>query len=110
MRKRDKMIKITLTEEEHELLKQQAQEMGMNKSAYIRHAFITTHTRRWKPIDWSPIIRDLEVVNEGMNRVAVQANATGYIDEAAYDENVKLLHKSVDEIIAIIQEGIFEDD
>ena len=91
MLKRDKEIMIWLTENELEKVKKNARRSGLSQQAYLRAAINGMQLKEQPSIDFMAVLKQLRQINNNMNQIALKANAIGFIDAFAYQENVDRL-------------------
>lgn len=53
-------------------------------------------------MDLVTVLRNLQQINNHINQIALVANAKGFIDTAAYWENVNLLKKTIHELLEVM--------
>ena len=53
-------------------------------------------------MDLISVLRNLQQINNNMNQVALIANAKGFVDTAAYWENIDLLKKTIHELLEVM--------
>ena len=53
-------------------------------------------------MDLISVLRNLQQINNNMNQVALIANAKGFVDTAAYWENVELLKETIHELLEVM--------
>lgn len=95
MRKRNREVILWLTEAEYDRLKRNAKKTGLSVQAYLRKLLAQIQPREAPPIEYFEVLKNLRQINNNMNQIAVVANAKGFVDTAAYWENMKTLQKTV---------------
>ena len=95
MAQRKIKIDLRLNEEEAEELNRDVEKSGRSREAYLR-ALIRSRPLKERPsVELGAILKSLQQINNNMNQVALKANAKGFVDTAAYWENVRWLRDTV---------------
>lgn len=103
MRKRNREVILWLTEDEYDRLKRNSKKTGLSVQAYLRKLLAQIQPREAPPVEYFEVLKNLRQINHNMNQIAVVANAKGFIDTAAYWENMKALQKTV----GLMMEGMY---
>lgn len=103
MRKRNREVILWLTEAEYDRLKRNAKKTGLSVQAYLRKLLAQIQPREAPPIEYFEVLKNLRQINHNMNQIAVVANAKGFVDTAAYWENMKALQQAV----GLMMEGMY---
>ena len=64
----------------------------------IEHSII----KEMPSMDLVAVLRNLQQINNNLNQIALVANAKGFIDTAAYWENVDRLKKTIHELLEVM--------
>lgn len=103
MAQRKIKIDIRLNEEEAEELNRDVVKSGLSREAYLRAMIRSRPLKERPPMELGEVLRSLQQINNNMNQVALKANAMGFVDTAAYWENVRQLQ----DIIALLLKEMF---
>jgi hypothetical protein len=95
MLKRNIKITFRLNEEEHQSFTNQVKKTGLSREAFIRALIRGYEPKELPPLDYHAMIRELHAIGSNLNQIAARANATGYIDSAAFQREVKWLRRTV---------------
>ena len=95
MRTRDCRFLVSLSEKEMNSLMKKVERSGLTRDAYVRSMFAGYEIKETPPVEFFEVLKSLQQINNNMNQIAVVANHKGFIDTAAYWENVRWLQKSV---------------
>lgn len=99
MRRRNKQIIIRLTDNEYKRLKRNVEKTGLTMQAYFQMLMKNIQPIERPSTDLIEVLKNLQQINNNMNQVAVKANAKGFVDTAAYWENVNWLQETVSYLI-----------
>lgn len=99
MRRRNKQIIIRLTDNEYKRLKRNVEKTGLTMQAYFQMLMKNIQPVERPSMDLLEVLKNLQQINNNMNQVAVKANAKGFVDTAAYWENVNWLQETVSQLI-----------
>ena len=99
MAQRSVEIKVRLSEKEAATLKRDVKKAGVSREAYIRSLIRKMPLIERPSTDLIEVLKNLQQINNNMNQVAVKANAKGFVDTAAYWENVNWLQETVSQLI-----------
>lgn len=99
MRRRNKQIIIRLTDNEYKRLKRNVEKTGLTMQAYFQMLMKNIQPIERPSMDLLEVLKNLQQINNNMNQVAVKANAKGFVDTAAYWENVNWLQETVSQLI-----------
>lgn len=91
MRKRNHRIQVRMTDEEFKAFDANVKKSGMSYEAYLRHL-----VRGIKPIERPSkelleFIRELHLIGNNMNQIAMRLNSTNHIDALQYRKNYEWL-------------------
>ena len=98
MARRNIKIDLRLNEQEMERLRRDVARSGWSREKYLRALIEHSSIREMPSMDLISVLRNLQQINNNMNQVALIANAKGFVDTAAYWENVELLEETIHEL------------
>ncbi len=102
MARRTVKIDLRLTESEAAALNRDVRKAGVSREAYLR-ALIRKMPLKEKPSkDVIAVLKSLQQISNNMNQIAVKANAKGFVDTAAYWENVSWLKETVSRLMEVM--------
>ncbi len=102
MRKRNNRMTLRLNDKEYNSLIKAAGKVGVPKEVYLR-MLITGTTPKEKPTaDFYNMTRELNAIGNSINQIAKVANAKGFINVGAYEENVKKLNQIILQITGAV--------
>lgn len=102
MRIRNKEVILWLSEEEYSHLRTQISKTNLTMQAYLR-ALITNMQIKAKPhADLVSILKELQQINNNMNRIALQASPMNSVDADAYWKNVNDLKRIIGKLLEVM--------
>ena len=102
MARRNIKIDLRLNEQEMERLRRDVARSGWSREKYLRALIEHSSIREMPFMDLISVLRNLQQINNNMNQVALIANAKGFVDTAAYWENVELLKETIHELLEVM--------
>ena len=102
MARRNIKIDLRLNEQEMERLRRDVARSGWSREKYLRVLIEHSSIREMPSMDLISVLRNLQQINNNMNQVALIANAKGFVDTAAYWENVELLKETIHELLEVM--------
>lgn len=102
MVRRNIKIDLRLSEQEMERLRRDVARSGWSREKYLRALIEHSSIREMPSMDLISVLRNLQQINNNMNQVALIANAKGFVDTAAYWENVELLKETIHELLEVM--------
>lgn len=102
MARRNIKIDLRLNEQEMEWLRRDVARSGWSREKYLRALIEHSSIREMPSMDLISVLRNLQQINNNMNQVALIANAKGFVDTAAYWENVELLKETIHELLEVM--------
>mgnify|MGYP000509606081 FL=1 len=102
MARRNIKIDLRLNEQEMERLRRDVARSGWSREKYLRALIEHSSIREMPSMDLISVLRNLQQINHNMNQVALIANAKGFVDTAAYWENVELLKETIHELLEVM--------
>lgn len=102
MARRGIEIKLRLNEKEAAVLNKDVAKAGVSREAYLRSLIRKMPLKERPSVDLIDVLKNLQQINNNMNQIAVVANSKGFVDTAAYWENVRFLQQTVSKIIEVI--------
>lgn len=102
MARRNIKIDLRLNEQEMERLRRDVARSGWSREKYLRALIEHSAIREMPSMDLISVLRNLQQINNNMNQVALIANAKGFVDTAAYWENVELLKETIHELLEVM--------
>ena len=102
MARRNIKIELRLNEQEMEWLRRDVARSGWSREKYLRALIEHSSIREMPSMDLISVLRNLQQINNNMNQVALIANAKGFVDTAAYWENVELLKETIHELLEVM--------
>ena len=102
MARRNIKIDLRLNEQEMEWLRRDVARFGWSREKYLRALIEHSSIREMPSMDLISVLRNLQQINNNMNQVALIANAKGFVDTAAYWENVELLKETIHELLEVM--------
>ena len=95
MAQRKIKIDLRLNEEEAEELNRDVEKSGLSREAYLRALIRNRPLKERPPVELGAVLRSLQQINNTMNHIALKTNAKGFVDTAAYWDNVRSLQDTV---------------
>ena len=102
MARRNIKIDLRLNAQEMERLRRDVARSGWSREKYLRALIEHSSIREMPSMDLISVLRNLQQINNNMNQVALIANAKGFVDTAAYWENVELLKETIHELLEVM--------
>ena len=102
MARRNIKIDLRLNEQEMERLRRDVARSGWSREKYLRALIEHSSIREMPSMDLISVLRNLQQINNNMNQVALIANAKGFVDTAAYWENIELLKETIHELLEVM--------
>ena len=102
MARRNIKIDLRLNEQEMERLRRDVARSGWSREKYLRALIEHSSIREMPSMDLISVLRNLQQINNNMNQVALIANAKGFVDTAAYWENVELLKETIHKLLEVM--------
>lgn len=102
MARRNIKIDLRLNEQEMERLRRDVARSGWSRETYLRALIDKSVIKEMPSIDLVAVLRNLQQISNNMNQIALVANAKGFIDTAAYWENVDRLKKTIHELLEVM--------
>ena len=102
MARRNIKIDLRLNEQEMERLRRDVARSGWSREKYLRALIEHSSIREMPSMDLNSVLRNLQQINNNMNQVALIANAKGFVDTAAYWENIELLKETIHELLEVM--------
>ena len=102
MARRNIKSDLRLNEQEMERLRRDVARSGWSREKYLRALIEHSSIREMPSMDLISVLRNLQQINNNMNQVALIANAKGFVDTAAYWENVELLKETIHELLEVM--------
>lgn len=102
MARRNIKIDLRLNGQEMERLRRDVARSGWSREKYLRALIEHSSIREMPSMDLISVLRNLQQINNNMNQVALIANAKGFVDTAAYWENVELLKETIHELLEVM--------
>ena len=102
MRKRQFRAKVHLDDKNFRKLTKQVEKSGLSREAYLRQLVASYTPRAMPQMDYARYKNELHAIGVNMNQIAARANATGFVDDEAYQRNLKELDKLTSEILATV--------
>ena len=93
MRERNHKMTLRLNDKEAELLNKKSQMVGVSKEQYLRMLLLGVKPKEKPTADFYNMTRELNAIGNSINQIAKVANAKGFIQVQAYEENVKKLNE-----------------
>ena len=99
-RKRDKQLKIWVSQEEQEMIRQKMAEFGTeNMGAFVRKMVIDGYIVKLDMPELKEILRLLSITSNNANQMARRLNADGSI----YKEDLEEINTKLDEIYKLLR-------
>ena len=102
MARRSIKIDLRLSEQEMERLRRDVERSGWSREKYLRALIEHSVIKEMPSMDLVAVLRNLQQINNNINQIALVANAKGFIDTAAYWENVGYLKKAIHELLEVM--------
>ena len=102
MARRNIKIDLRLNEQEMERLRRDVARSGWSREKYLRALIEHSSIREIPSMDLISVLRNLQQINNNINQVALIANAKGFLDTAAYGENVELLKETIHGLLEVM--------
>lgn len=90
MRKEYKPLLLTLTVQEHEYLKRQADLAGMKMNPLVKQLIMGVQLRPRPPDQYAELLRELAAIGNNINQIAYWANARKAVSNAEIQEAAAL--------------------
>ena len=81
---------ILVSREEDQLIRQKAEQVGMNVSAYMRSRALDYNPKEKPPKEFYDAIKEIRKVGINLNQIAHKANALNFIDVPYYKKQVEI--------------------
>lgn len=98
MRKRNVRKQYFLSEQENDELRRKAFKAGMCESNLIRCLIMDYQPKEKPPKEFYEILKQLRILSNNMNQIAVRANTYDFIDEEFYFEQVRRLNDFIKDV------------
>lgn len=98
MRKREFRTGFRVNENELATLTKKVKQSGMPRERYLSTILMRNTPREAPKLDYPRLTSELHNIGTNLNRVAVCANATGFIDAEAYAESLERFYDVTTEI------------
>jgi hypothetical protein len=92
-------IKVRLSESEMALLNRDVKKSGLSREAYLRSLIRKMPLKERPQIELTEVLHNLRKIGSNLNQIAMIANTKGFVDTAAYWENVRWVQKTVGQIV-----------
>lgn len=102
MRKRNNRMTLRLGDRELKALTKAAERTGVPKEVYLRMLILGNVPKEKPSIDFYNMTRELNAIGNSINQIAKVANAKGFINVRAYEENVKKLNQIILQITGAV--------
>ncbi|MGN0163852.1 MAG: plasmid mobilization protein [Candidatus Ornithomonoglobus sp.] len=102
MRKRNNRMTLRLDDKELNTLTKAADSTGVPKEVYLRMLIMSNVPKEKPTADFYSMTRELNAIGNSMNQIAKVANAKGFINVGAYEENVKKLNQVILQITGAV--------
>lgn len=102
MARRNIKIDLRLNEQEMERLRRDVARSGWSREKYLRALIEHSVIKEMPSMDLVAVLRNLQQINNNINQIALVANTKGFIDTAAYWENVDHLKKTIHELLEVM--------
>ena len=102
MARRNIKIDLRLNEQEMERLRRDVARSGWSRETYLRALIDKSVIKEMPSMDLVAVLRNLQQINNNINQIGLVANAKGFIDTAAYWENVNWLKKTIHELLEVM--------
>ena len=86
---------ILVSREEDQLIRQKAEQVGMNVSAYMRSRALDYNPKEKPPKEFYDAIKEIRKVGINLNQIAHKANALNFIDVPYYKKQVEILNSII---------------
>lgn len=106
MMKRTKEIKVRLSDEEFEKLNQDVLESGLSREEYVRLLLRKVVPSSKPSPDFIETIKQLRMIGNNLNQIAVIAYKTKSIDVVRYKKEMLLLQNEIKHILDLYNEPI----
>lgn len=99
MARREIKIDLRLNASEAALLNRDVEKSGLSREAYLRALIRKMPLKEQPPAQFTEVLHNLRKIGSNLNQIAAVANTKGFVDTAAYWENVRRLQESVGTLI-----------
>lgn len=91
MRKRNHRIQVRMTDEEFKVFDANVKKSGMSYEAYLRHLVSGIKPIERPSKELLEFIKELHLIGNNMNQIAMRLNSTNHIDALQYRKNYEWL-------------------
>lgn len=91
IRNRRHSVLVRLNDQELAHLHQLVQQSGLSQEKLLRKIIAGYHVKSAPPIEYHAIIKQLLMIGNNLNQIAVIAHATGQFNSCRYEDNYKSL-------------------
>lgn len=95
MRKRNIAVLFRLNRREAEQLDKNVKKSGLSREAYLRHLVGGEVPREAPSADFYAMMRELHRIGNHLNQICQMARASGVIDEARYEQDMKEYRRAI---------------
>lgn len=104
MRKRSIRIQVWVNQDENEKLQRSAKTAGLSKEGYIRSLIHGYVPKAMPAPDYFAMMRELHVIGNNLNQLAVKAHAIGHLDRVTFQREADDLRRAVQQIQQAVTE------
>ena len=103
MRRRNKTIKVRLTETELSALDSKVRKTSLSREAYIRAVLSDTVPVELPPIDYVSLIKELNRIGSNLNQIAAKAHSLGLLNYKEFQAEAEQVDFVVDTMLASLR-------
>lgn len=102
MARRKIKIDLRLNDDEFERLNRDVQKTGLSREKYLRTLIENKQIKTKPHADLVSILKELQQINNNMNRIALQASSMNSVDADAYWKNVNDLKRIIGKLLEVM--------
>lgn len=95
-------VKIRLFPDELLILNKDVERSGLSREAYLRSLIKKRPIKERPSPDLLMTLKQLQLISNNLNQIAVKANAVGFVDAPAYWENVEMLRDVMSSLLEVM--------
>ncbi|MCQ2485528.1 MAG: plasmid mobilization relaxosome protein MobC [Clostridia bacterium] len=105
IRKRNNKIVFYLDDKELDKLTRNIQKTGLSREAYIRMIIFGTVPKERPSADFFEVLRQLRMIGNNIQQVAIKANTLNLIDAPMYRQNFSEIQNMVGNLLSVMNKN-----